>query len=296
MGEPEMNPALVEIKQDWPGLDQFIGSWVYRGDINLVVDVGPANSVERLIDSLSAMNLDRVDVVLVSHIHIDHAGGLADFLARFPMARAICHSKGVKHLVDPSKLWAGSQKVLGELAESYGAVKPVQQERVIPHTEASMRGLEIIETPGHAPHHLSFTYAGNLFVGEAGGNYLTRDGTEYLRPATPPRLFLTEFLESIDRLLALEDQPICYAHFGKAESSHKLLHRFQGQLIRWKEIIKEEMSKDQPDLVTRCIDKLIDRDPDLKAFEVMSPRHQNMERFFMTNSVKGYIGFLEGNQ
>ena len=288
-----MNPTLVEIEQDWPGLDPFIGSWVQKGEINFVVDVGPSRSMNRFIASLEAMNVDRVDFVLISHIHIDHAGGLAEFLDHFPMARAVCHGKGIKHLVDPSRLWAGTRQVLGDLAESYGPIKPVSEERLIPHTEANIKGLEVIETPGHAPHHLSFTYAGNLFVGEAAGNRLTRGNTEYVRPATPPRFFLEEFKGSIGRLLALEDQPMLYAHYGRSERSHELLHRFQDQLMRWKEIIREEMSNDHPGLVTRCIDRLLSEDPDLKAFEAMSPDHQKIERFFMANSVKGYMGFLE---
>jgi glyoxylase-like metal-dependent hydrolase (beta-lactamase superfamily II) len=290
-----MNPILLGIKQEWPGLDDFIGAWVCRDGVNIVVDVGPANSVNHLIGSLEEMNLDRVDFVLLSHIHIDHAGGLADFLDRYPMSKAVCHAKGLKHLINPSRLWAGSSKVLGNLAESYGPVKPVPPEKLIPHTEARVKGVRIIETPGHAPHHLSFAHGAQLFVGEAGGNYLFRQEHEYVRPATPPRFFMEEFLNSVERLMALEDQPICYAHFGRAGSSRNMLERFRNQLMRWKEIIEDEMSGTREGLEGRCIQRLLNVDPDLAAFRLMSSEQQEMERYFIGNSVRGYIGFLEEN-
>ena len=289
----EHDCSLIEIKQKIPGYDHFIGSWVCRGDINLVVDVGPANSVGRLIETLMEMNIKRVDYVLVTHIHIDHAGGLGGFLEHFPKARVVCHEKGIRHLVDPSRLWEGSQKVLGEIAEAYGCPQAVKEEMCIPHAQARIKNLVVIETPGHAPHHLSFSYGGNLFAGEAGGNYFSVLDTDYLRPATPPRFFLKNFLESVDRLMALEDQHICYAHFGDAQNSRQMLKRFRAQIFRWKELIQKEMSAGSDDLMMRCVNSLLEKDPDLKAFKLMEPDTQKRERFFVANSVRGYIEFLQ---
>jgi len=285
--------TLIEIKQPIRGFDRFIGAWVYRGDVHLVVDVGPANSVQRLIEALAKMNVDRVDYVLITHIHIDHVGGLAGFLDSFPMAQVVCHDKAVKHLVDPSRLWEGSRKVLGEMADAYGPLKGVREDVCIPHTQACIKNLTVIETPGHASHHLSFSYRGHLFAGEAGGNYLSVAERDYLRPATPPRFFLKVFLETVDRLMALEDQHMCYAHFGDAPSSRQMLKRFRAQVLRWQDIVQKEVSAGPEDLITRCVDRLLEKDPDLRAFEFMDPDTQARERFFMANSVRGYIGFLE---
>jgi glyoxylase-like metal-dependent hydrolase (beta-lactamase superfamily II) len=286
---------LIEIKQEIPGFDKFIGSWVYRGDINLVVDVGPDKSVGRLIEALIEMNIKRVDYVLVTHIHLDHAGGLGGFLEYFPKAQVVCHEKGIRHLVDPSKLWEGSRKTLREIAEAYGPPKAVKEEMCVPHTKAHIKDLMVLETPGHAPYHLSFSYRGNLFVGEAGGNYYSLRDIDYLRPATPPRFFLENFLGSVDRLIALEDQHICYAHFGDAQNSRQMLKRFRAQIFRWKELIQKEMSAGSDDLIKRCVNSLLEKDPDLKAFKLMEPDTQKRERFFLANSVKGYIEFLRKN-
>ena len=288
-----MEPILIDIKLDRPGYDRFIGSWVCLGDLNIVIDVGPASSIHRLIESLEAMNMDRVDYILLTHIHIDHAGGLSDFLDHYPRASVISHGRGIRHLIDPSKLWEGSRKTLGEIAELYGPIKPVNPERIIPHTEARIKDLKIIETPGHAPHHLSFCYQGTLFAGEASGNYFIVHGQEYLRPATPPIFFLGECLKSVDRLLTEDDQPLCYAHFGRDKSSHRSLGRSRDQLNRWAAILKEEISSGPRHLQERCVDSLLEKDPELRAFETMEPDRQATERFFMANSIRGYLGFLQ---
>ena len=284
---------LIEIKQKLPGFNQFIGSWFYRGDINFVVDVGPANSVFRLIEALTEMKVETIDYVLLTHIHIDHAGGLARFLAHFPMATVICHEKGIRHLVAPEKLWEGSAKVLGEIAEIYGRLSPVEENYFISQNDTLNKDIVVIETPGHAPHHLSFVYNGKLFVGEAGGNYLNIRGKDYLRPATPPRFHLTTFLDSIEKLIQLEDMPICYAHFGKADSSHEMLKRNRDQILNWEKIIRKELLSDANDIVERCVESLLSDDPELNAFQHMESNVQKRELFFIQNSIKGFLQYLE---
>ena len=294
-----MNDILIEIKQDTPGFNSFFGSWVCLEEKNIVIDVGPANTAGRLIGSLETMGLDRVDYVFLTHIHIDHSGGLADMLDHYPTASVICHEKAVKHLVEPSRLWDGSLKVLGKIAEAYGQPRPVSEDRLIPHTQNELKDLMILETPGHAVHHLSFNYKNRLFVGEAGGNYLLVENNEYLRPATPPRFFLDVCLKSVDRLLAMNNQPIRYAHFGQSESSHRLLRMYRDQLITWKKIIHETTAgaqKGDEELVARCMEALLEKDPNLTAFKKMDRDTRKRERFFMANAIEGFIGFLEENK
>jgi glyoxylase-like metal-dependent hydrolase (beta-lactamase superfamily II) len=290
-----MREIFLPIKQDIPGFNPFFGSWVCQGELNIMVDVGPANTAGCLVDSLTAMGLERLDYVLLTHIHIDHGGALAGVLARYPEARVICHNKGIPHLVDPTKLYEGSLKVLGDLARTYGPPSPLAEDRLVPHTECRVDGLDVIETPGHALHHLSFTYQKRLYAGEAAGNYFIIGKREYLRPATPPRFFLDVFLKSVDRLLALEDQPIRYAHVEGAESAHRLLRKFREQLIFWESVIGESVTLGgrKSDIIKYCVDRLLKEDPRLAAFEMMDSDTQERERTFMANAVNGFVGFFE---
>ena len=288
-----MDVRSIEIKQDMPGFDSFFVSWVCQDGLNMVADVGPANTAARLVESLGALGLERVDYVLLTHIHIDHCGGLGDLLARYPMARAICHDKAIAHMVDPSRLWKGSLKVLGEMADAYGSPKPVPRGRLIPHSESDLKDLTIIETPGHAVHHLSFVYGHRLFAGEAGGNYFIMGDTEYLRPATPPRFFFEVSLGSIDRLLSLEDQPIFFAHFDQAEGSHRVLQKSREQLVLWKKIIYEQVRKGDQELLERCVEALVGQDPNLKGIGKMDDDTVKREKFFMANAIRGFIGYFK---
>jgi glyoxylase-like metal-dependent hydrolase (beta-lactamase superfamily II) len=290
-----MRENLIEIKQDMPGFDHFFGAWVLQDQVNLLVDVGPAKSAFRLLESLAALGLEKLDYVLLTHIHIDHCGGLGQLLDRYPMAKVICHERSLQYLTNPSKLWDASLKILGEIAKGYGRPEIIQRERLVPHTQIGLKDLEIIETPGHSVHHLSFSYKNLLFVGEAGGNYLIVKDREYLRPATPPRFLFDVSMKSIDRLLDLDNQPICYAHFDKGNSSHLLLNRFREQLTLWKETIHAQMLMGEEVLLDRCANALLEGDPNLKAFELLDSHTQKRERFFMKNAIKGFVGFFHEN-
>ena len=287
------NPVHVEVRSEDSRFNGFFGTWVYRGDVTVLVDTGPAATGEAHARNVRSMGVDRADYILLTHIHLDHAGGLAAFFKEFPDARAVCHAQGVRHMVDPERLWQGSRKVLGELADLYGRPGSVAEDRLIPHDQADLDGLTIVETPGHAPHHLAYSWRGHLFSGEAGGNMIRVKGREYLRPATPPRFFLEEALGSVDRMLVLPDQPIHYGHFDQADGSHAMLNRFRQQLIRWRDILAVETEgPGGPDQVERCIDALLEKDPELAAFSDMDPVIQSRERYFMRNSVRGYLGYL----
>lgn len=291
-----MEPELIEIEQPLPGFNRFIGSWIRNGRSGVptvLVDPGPAGSVRRLTAALDRRGIDRIDYVLITHIHIDHAGGLGDILDRYPMAMAVCHEKAVPYLVDPAGLWQGSVSVLGDIAGMYGRPAPVSPARLLGHLSTTLAGLDVLETPGHAAHHLSFSFEGSLFAGEAGGNYIALPDGGYLRPATPPRFFMAPYLESVDRLLTLENQPVYYGHFGRAADSRKMLRRFREQLLRWEDIIGREAGRGGDHLISRSMEALLGQDPELGLFAALDPAVQERERFFITNSIKGILGYLK---
>lgn len=286
-------PFFIELPQPIPGWEKFIRSWVIQGDPTIVVDVGPRASIELLIDQLDQKGITRVDYVWLTHIHIDHAGGLAPFLDHFPAAKAVAPAKGLPHLINPAKLWEGSLATLKDKAVAYGPIGPVAPERLIPNDAFSLEGLKILETPGHAPFHLSFCYHDLLFAGEAAGIYLPFGGKKYLRPPTPPRFFLDQAVASVDLMLALKDLPIYFAHAGSHPSSHEMLRLYRDQLFLWKDLIAGVLKSDPKDPVERATEVLLEKDPLLNCFQQMEPFSQERERFFMANSIAGFVGYLK---
>ncbi len=288
------SPFFIELPQEIPGWEKFVLSWVIQGHPTIVVDVGPRASIGSLISQLEQRGITQVDYVWLTHLHIDHAGGLAPFLKRFPTARAVAHAKGLAHLVDPSKLWEGSLATLKEKAVAYGPIEPVAAERLIPHDALSMEGLTILETPGHAPFHLSFCYEDLLFAGESAGVYLPIRDKIYLRPPTPPRFFFEQTVGSVDQMFLLKDQPIYFGHAGRHPSSREMLKLYREQLYFWRDLIAEIFESNPEDVLKRSLEALLEKDPMLKYFRQLETTAQEKERFFMANSIAGYVGYLKG--
>ncbi len=287
-----MTVELIEIKQRKEGFEGFIGSYLIRGRLNFLVDVGPAASADSLLNSMYERGVQRLDYVLLTHIHLDHAGALASISRSYPMARAIAHARALPHLLNPNDLWKGSMKVLGGLAQYYGEPSPVDAKILLSHSDAVVEGLKIVETPGHAPHHLSFVYDGHLFAGEACGNYFPAQD-DYMRPATPPPFFLDTYLSSVDKLLNLPDMQMYFAHLAMTRGSHAFLTRSKEQIALWKDTILSLIAR-TPDLTeARCLDELLERDQNLSGLKRMERAMQQRERFLITNSIKGFLGFLK---
>jgi glyoxylase-like metal-dependent hydrolase (beta-lactamase superfamily II) len=288
-----MTPFFIELPQRIPGWDHFIISWVIQGDPTIVVDVGPGCSVEALISQLHDRGITRVDYIWETHIHIDHAGGLGPFLQAFPMAKAIVPSKGLNHLKDPTKLWEGSLATLKEKAEAYGPIGPSPASQLISHDAFALEGLTILDTPGHAPFHLSFSYQGALFSGEAAGVYIPLGEGYHLRPPTPPRFFFEQTIGSVDKLLELPDQPIYFGHAGTHPSSREIIRNYRNQLHIWKDVISEILQSDPEASQKKILEILLQKDPTLANFPKLSSLAQERERYFMGNSIAGYLGYLK---
>ncbi len=234
---------LIDLNQDKRGYRKFITSWLYRdADLAYVVDVGPACSADQLLDELRRLGVDRLDWILLTHIHLDHAGAAGHVAAAYPEAGVVCWPKAVPHLVDPARLWEGSLQVLGDTARQFGAPLPIAPERLLPPDRLAERGLRWLHTPGHAPHHLSFVHGDILYGGEAAGMTCpTRGGVLYMRPATPPRFYLDVALASLEKLRALAPAParFAFAHHGLSRDPAAVIERGHAQLRLWMETVRE---------------------------------------------------------
>jgi glyoxylase-like metal-dependent hydrolase (beta-lactamase superfamily II) len=217
---------LMDLQPPIPGYDEFIGSYLFQGEKNAIIDVGPKAAIPNLFKALAELNLNpgEIDYVVLTHIHMDHAGGVGTALKEMSRAKVVAHSRAVKHLADPSTLWHNSLKTLGEMALKYGEIEPVPEHRIIAATEIHL-------TPGHAAHHLSVfdRASGVLIAGEAAG--VCVDGN--VRPTTPPPFKLEETLDSIDKLIALNPKKLCYDHFGCYDNAVERLKAYRQKIIDW---------------------------------------------------------------
>lgn len=286
----EKAPIPIEVPFSSSGFQRFISLWLIIGDSqNIIIDVGPSNTTEGVIRKIKELGIKDIHYVLLTHIHLDHAGGIATFIKNFPMCRVICHKKAIPHLISPDRLWDGSKRVLDGIATIYGRPEPVEEEYLISHETAKVEGLKIIETPGHAPHHLSFIYNNMLFPGEACGNLFTYNGIEYIRPATPPPFFLEKFMQSIDLLPVNKHKELFLSHFRSVKNPVKYIRRFKAQIHLWQKTISKELSTSADLDKERCLNLILNKDPELRRFNLLPEPIRKRERFFLNNSISGFI-------
>ncbi len=215
------------------------------------IDVGTNYAVPRLLEALAENDLDvgDVDHVILTHVHLDHAGGTGALMAKLPNARAVIHPRGAPHMIDPSRLIAGATAVYGaeEIARSYGALQPVDAARVDIAddnfiVDLAGRPLLCIDSPGHARHHMVIHDAKSsaFFTGDTFGLSYREFDTErgpYILPTTSPVQFEPEALHaSIDRMLSFDPTQMFLTHFGRVTDVPRCAADLHTQIDRMVEI------------------------------------------------------------
>jgi glyoxylase-like metal-dependent hydrolase (beta-lactamase superfamily II) len=289
---------LIDLDQQRTGFRQFVSCWVYQADgLTFVVDPGPRFTIDYLVETLKSKGIKKIDYILLTHIHLDHAGGTAQVLDAFQSARVYCHEIGVKHIVNPEKLWQGSVQVLGELAELYGKPTDVPAEHIADTKELMAHGIQVLPTPGHASHHVSFLVDDILFAGETMGARVNLPSKRpYLRPATPPQFIIDIALGSLQKLRSLNPTPmkIAFAHYGLTSDVVIWCKRAQEQLVRWVDTLRALYRESPDDLKERLFSRLMVIDPFFGqgCFDELPEDIRVRERYFFANTFDGMLGFL----
>jgi len=212
------------------------------------VDTGTAHSVPTLLAALEAKGLSpaAVDWVLTTHVHLDHASGAGALMRQLPNARCAIHPRGVRHLVEPTKLIEGSKAVFGRerFHALFGDIVPVPESRVLVAEEGTRvrlgdRELELIHTPGHALHHYCIVDAANelIFSGDTFGlSYrdFDVDGRAFIIPTTTPVHFDPDALcRSIDRLISYAPRSIFLTHYAEVTELERLARELKERVLAY---------------------------------------------------------------
>lgn len=195
-----------------------------------IVDTAANESVPHLLHELGHLGLaaDQVDYVILTHIHLDHAGGASRLMAALPRAQLVVHPRGVRHMVDPAKLVAATHAVYGrETADRmYGSIRPIAAERITEASDQTVirlagRDLLLFDSPGHAKHHLCIhdNRTGHLFTGDTFGlsyRQLDADGRQFVYPTTTPSQFDPDALHrTVEKIAGFKPDALYVTHFGR---------------------------------------------------------------------------------
>ena len=290
------NLKLIDVAPPIPGFKKFIGAYVLKARKVALIDVGPSVSVENLLSGLGELNINPADIsyIFATHIHLDHAGGIGKVIKQMPKAIVIVHERGGRHLIDPARLWEDSQRALGKLALKYGPVEPVPEDRIILAKEGMLLNLgdmeiEVLNTPGHASHHLSFVdrKEGRLFVGDAAGVYIRG----LIMLDTPPPFNLEQALTSLDKLIRLGATSLYYAHFGYATHVPDKLRYFKQQLISWGNIIADCLEKKAN--WQEIYNEIREKDDTLARIDSLPVNERRRDLDLVKLSIMGFIGYFK---
>ncbi len=236
---------------NWMGRPHSIGAVLLESDgHNAILDPGPASTLEALRAQLQLRGLSvaDLDAILLTHIHLDHAGASGTLLGENPNLRVFVHSKGAAHLADPSKLLASAGRLWGDdLQRLFGETLAVPQENIqILDDEETVsvgtRKIEVIYTPGHASHHVTYfdEQEGVAFAGDTAGIRIANG--PYIMPATPPPdIDLAVWEQSFAAILDRQPSKLFVTHFGYAGNPAKHIADFRERLHLWAEITERAM-------------------------------------------------------
>ena len=219
MSPQRLSENITMIDAPINGRTSALGTYLVSGERNAVIDPGPTSQTMGVIDELGKLGVENLDYILATHIHLDHVGGSWLLLNEYPESRLYCHPKGAAHMVDPSKVREGAERLFGERIKEYGEIKGVPESRVQvsrDHEVIDLDGvvLEVYWTPGHSSHSQCYFEPDSrtVFVGDAVGHTIGISGP--VIPVSPPPHNPLQALESIDLIRSLHPETLCVAHFG----------------------------------------------------------------------------------
>ena len=208
----------------------------------ILIEVGPSNSFPYLISALESLGIQEIKRTAITHLHLDHVGGIGHLNEKYKENFVYVHELGLKHLPNPERLWKAVSDVYTEdwLKKNWGEIKPINLENIKSLNDGadlkldSNRNLKAMYSPGHAKHHYTFydEYSGTLFMGDTLG--LIYPHGDFVQPNLPPPDFNKELLfDTLDKLSKLELKYLALAHFGIHDKPYLLIENAKESIEVW---------------------------------------------------------------
>ncbi len=241
----KVGDGLFMIDAQMFGEPENLSTYVIPDPIPTLIEPGPTTCHDAVMAGLDAMGIDEIAQVVVTHIHLDHAGGAGNMLKRFPNAEVFVHERGASHLHDPSRLLRSATRIYGAegLRTLWGEMTPIESARLHAVDEGDRidigpnRWLDVMYTPGHANHHMSLidSTTGIVMIGDSVG--ITFPDTNIVHPPVPPpdidvELMISQFYRYRERAVPA----LGFAHFGLKSNVDHILDEAERRLRLWTSI------------------------------------------------------------
>ena len=275
---------IYQIDVHMEGKPQRMSCYYIDSSEPILIEVGPSNSFPYLISALESIGINNIKRTAITHLHLDHVGGIGHLNEKYKDNFVYVHELGLKHLPSPERLWRAVSDVYTEewLKKNWGEIKPIPIENIKSLNHGAdiklgiNRNLKALYSPGHAKHHYTFydEYSGTLFMGDTLG--LIYPHGDFVQPNLPPPDFNKETLfETLDSLENLEINHLAIAHFGIHKKPYQLIAEAKESIENWIMFINN-------------IEHLSDDEANVELVQWLTKNYKSLD--IDNETIKNYIG------
>jgi glyoxylase-like metal-dependent hydrolase (beta-lactamase superfamily II) len=295
IGEPQRVESTEDVYYVDTGMydvSEYGSVYIIDAERPAIVDTGTGGDYDAVSTALEELGID-LKFVLPTHVHLDHAGGGGRLLEDHPDAEVRIHERGVRHLVDPERLVAGTKRAVGDQWQYYDDPVPVPKDRIDGLADGDQidlgdRILAVHEAPGHAPHQHVYhdQKSGVLFTGDAAGIYVPAE--DDIRETSPPPQFdLDQARRDVSMLIDLKPETLAFGHFGPRAFDEDLLSDYKRTLVEWVQAVKQKRAELADD--DAVIEHFVSHADEMTGAETWGERKAKAEARLNTRGVLTYL-------